>query len=645
MAEIQFDAGTLLAADDGNYELTYALVPHGERCRSNLGEFAVDTGAFSIPEDLTGMAVNLDHKREQPVAAFKQLKDQADTMLATFKFANTKEGRDAYADAKNPNGKRRHVSVEARDVVIKAGKAISGRVFGAALVESPAFPSATLLAAAADTPVVPDTEEAPAEEPASTTEHTENEFVDENGVTWHRVEDVETKTEAAPDGSEKTTTTTTVVEETTPGEVPATPEEDAVGVPNTLNAGKAPVTTEQRPVDLRNLFAAMNRAKVRQATNEDMTLLASTSTLLGGAPEQIASTLTAALSDVKISGTNSLPVGGAAIQPNWVGQLNQGIGYERIYVPLAKTGTDITAEGKKGYKVHRGTSASPVDSYASTGEWAGNKAAIGSGTGFTDPFTSTLHRFAFGDDIAREFVDLPGGAEVLATYFSLIKEDHLVWSDEWARLAWIALAGNPIAVSAAIPATYPTALGIVMQAIRAVNKAKADKRRDKATFVIVNDEAAEAIDFTPFEHIPEFLKFSWNLDHSDLKAGDVILVNGDNGITGSPAALAGADYALELDELAGGPLWIDALNIAQGGIDRAIHGYLQEFQVRPEAVKVVGTPQDRANTTAYPAGRLIKAGAVVYRVTIAGTSGASAPTAPSVGATVADGTATLLRLV
>lgn len=643
MTDIQFDAGTLLASDDDNLELTYALVPHGEKCRSNLGEFEVGIGMFSIPEDLTGMSVNLDHKRERPVAAFVALTDQPDTMLARFRFRKDDDGRAAYADAKNPNGKRRHVSVEASDVVIRAGKAIAGRVFGAALVENPAFPSATLLAAAADT------------EPASSYEsHSEDEFTDGDGKKWKRVYDStsESTTETAADGSTTTTSTSTWTEATTPAETSTDTdnnEEDAVSVPNTLTAGKAPAatpaTTEARPVDLRTLFAAMNRARVRQATAEDTTLLAAHSAGLGGAPEQIAATLMAALSDIKISGSGSLPVGGAAIQPNWVGQLEQGIAYERQFVPLAKTGTDITAEGKKGYKVHRGTAGAPVDSYAAAGAWAGNKASIASGTGWTDPFTSVLDRFAFGDDVAREYYDLPGGEAVLAAFFSLIKEDHLVWSDEIARLIWVSMAGNPTAKSAAIPTDYPEALGIVMQAIRRVNRQKADKRRDRASFVIVNDEAAEAIDFTPFEKIPEFIKFSWNLDRSDLKAGDIVLVNGDNGITGSPAALAGASYALELDELAGGPLWIDALNIAQGGVDRAIHGYLQSFQVRPEAVELVGTPESRQNSTAYPVGRLIKASSVVYRVTVAGTSGGSAPTAPAVGATVADGGATLLRLV
>lgn len=615
MNDIRIYAGTLTASATER-TATGLLVPYGEECASNLGRFQVDTGAFSIPTDLTGLGLNVEHEREHVVGGITALTDSPQGVVATFGFADTPEGEKALLDARS--GKRSKLSAEVKDVVIKAGKAVSGRIFGAALTTAGAFPSATLLASAVDTETAP----------------------------------VQTETDPiVPDEAAQNSDATEVAPVT-----PSTANESETPVanataPNTLTAGKSggstTTTTEERPkpFSLPTLFAAMNRAKVRQATAEDMTLLASTAGMLGGSPEQIASTLMAALSDIKISGAGSLPIGGDAIRENWVGQINQGITYERQFVPLAKTGTEITAEGKKGYKVHRGTEESPVNSFATAGRWAGNKAAIGSGTGWTEAAGSELHRFAFGDDVAREYYDLPGGAEVLAAFFALIKEDHLVWSDELARLAWIELAGNPVAKSGSIPTDYPGSLGVVMQAIRLAQKPKADKRRDKVSFVIVNDEAADELAYTPFEKIPNFVKFAWNLDGEGLVDGDIVLVNGDNGISGSPSATAGAKYALELDELPGGPLWIDALNIANGGVDRAIHGYLQEFQVRPEAVVTVGTPETRANSTAYPEGRLVKVSAVVYRVVVAGTSGGSNPTAPAVGATVTDGGTTLLRLV
>ena len=52
----------------------------------------------------------------------------------------------------------------------------------------------------------------------------------------------------------------------------------------------------------------------------------------------------------------------------------------------------------------------------------------------------------------------------------------------------------------------------------------------------------------------------------------------------------------------------------------------------------------RANTTAVTLGQEIQfTGGEKFTVTIAGTTAASPPTAPAVNATVADGTATLLR--
>lgn len=642
MHTIEIDAGTLTASRDTR-TVTGLLLPYGEPCRSNLGMFSVDPGVMSIPADLTGMSLNVEHQRERVIGSPVSMRETDKGIVATFSIARTPEGDAALNEIEA--GTRKHLSVEAAEMKIKDGKATAGKLFAAALVKVPAFPSATLLAAAADTVL--------AEEVAVSDSSYVSEYTDEAGVTWRRVEQYQSSTDQTQgeDGSTVTTSTssTTVTEEPIAAEEQQENEEDAaMALPNTLTAGKASAaaaTTEPRPVHLPSLFASINRARFRQATDEDMLLLAAaTPGVLAGDPEKVAKTLMAALSDITISGAGSLPVGAGAIQPNWVGQLNQGITYKRKYVPIAKTGTDITAEGKKGYQVHLGTEAAPVNDYAQAGRWAGNKAAIGSGNGFTVSAQSVLHKFALGNDIGREFFDLPGGAEVLAAYFSRLKESHLMWSDEFAKLAWIDMAGVPVAKSTAIPTDYPATLGMVMQAILAVNKEKADKRSDKASFVIVNDEAAEQLSFTPFEKIPNYVKFSWNLDGSGLVDGDVVVVKGDMGIVGSPAVLGGASYALELDELPGGPLWIDALNIAQGGIDRAIHGYLQEFQVRPEAVKMIGDPEARANATAYPEGRIIKVAAVIYRVVVAGTTGGAAPTAPAVGATVVDGSATLLRL-
>jgi hypothetical protein len=65
-------------------------------------------------------------------------------------------------------------------------------------------------------------------------------------------------------------------------------------------------------------------------------------------------------------------------------------------------------------------------------------------------------------------------------------------------------------------------------------------------------------------------------------------VQGDIGIDDTPAVIVGARRAIEFDELAGGPVIVDALEIAKGGIDRAVHGYLQTFVRRAAGIVKVG---------------------------------------------------------
>src|SRR5690606_12947420 len=144
--------------------------------------------------------------------------------------------------------------------------------------------------------------------------------------------------------------------------------------------------------------------------------------------------------------------------------------------------------------------------------------------------------------------------------------------------------------------------------------------------------------------IPEFVNFTASTDWQGTGDG-LVLVVGDTGITSTPSVIVGSGKAVEFDELPGGPLRIDALDLAKGGVDRAIHGYLQIFIVRDEAVVHIGTADARANTTAYEVGDLAKAGAIVYQAIKAGTPNGTAPPAPAVAATGEDGTVTWKRLV
>lgn len=601
---VQIEGGNVLASLEDR-TLTGLLLPYGEEGRTNVGRFTVEAGAVTIPADPNVAGLNLDHDRFQPVGRATRIWEEPAGVMATFEIARTPEGDAALTDPT-----RRCLSAEFT-TGIKDGKATGGRLVGAALVARGAFPSAQVLAE--DTP----DEEVTASDTTVTEDHTETVYTDEDGHTYRRVYDATTTTIITPPTEqEHEVTATATTAETTPTAIPPTQRPDAP---------KAPAARTE--VSAREVFAAF--AAVRDPL------------ALSNPPADAVKVL-AALSDITTTG---LLNGGQVARPNWLGQLYQGIPYEREYITLGNLGTDITYAGKQGYTLHRGTAASPVDRLGGT--WAGNKTEIPSGTGFTKGQSSTLARYAFGADIAREFFDLPGGEEAIEAFFRLVLEDHLIWADERALATWRLVAGLPIA-----PATYPSvdghdyenALGQVIQGLLAVKAKKSDLRRDTPTFIIANQLAYEQLIYTPKDLVPEFVSFTASTDWQGTGDG-LRLVVGDTGIESTSSVIVGAGKAVEFDELPGGPLHIDALDLARGGVDRAIHGYLQTFEVRPEAVVQVGTPDNRANATAYKVGDLARVSAIVYQAVTAGTTSGSAPTAPAVGATVVDGTVTWRRLV
>jgi hypothetical protein len=575
MPDILIEGGEVLANLDER-TITGLLLPYGEEGRTNVGRFKVMAGDIAIPEDPSVVTLNLDHDRFQPTGRATRLWEQLPHgIMATFAVGRTPAGDQALADARDPNGLRRCLSAEFK-TGIKNGRATGGVLAGAALVQRGAFPSAQVLAADAEADDEATVIEA-GDEATVAEDHSEAIYTDEDGRTYRRVYDSVT-TEAATENGTQTTVTTTITEEQTDAAAEVETEQEqevsASAVPATQRAGAPLATARQRTADLQTVFAAMADVKNHKP----------------GQPEPTdALAVLAALSDIKMNGTGALPVGGDVIQPNWVGQLYQGIAYERQFITLGTLGTDITAGGKKGYTLDRGTASSRVEHF--DGTWAGNKTAIPSGQGFTASKASELFRFAFGVDIAREFFDLPGGAEVVEAFLRLVAEDHLVWSDEIARQTWVTMAGAPIA-----PKTYPGvdghdyagAIGQVIQGILAVKGKKADGRRDQPSFVIANEAAYEQLIYTPKDLIPEFVNFTASTDQEGTADG-LKLVVGDVGIEDTPAVIVGSSKAVEFDELPGGPLHIDALDLARGGVDKAIHGYLQRFIVRPEAVVLVGT--------------------------------------------------------
>lgn len=569
MEPVIIDAGTLTFNED-DLTATGLLIPFGVPARSNLGTFTFAAGDITIPTDYTGMSLNVEHKRENVVGGFTNAWEQPEGVMATFAYAKTDAGRQAFADGRS--GKRKHLSAEVAHVRIKDGKALPGaNLFAAAQVEKPAFEGATLLAAEDTAP-----SEFDSPERASTSRYI-SEFTDEDGTRWRRVEenvstttvtkvtndsDAEAPAEDNPEGGSTVTATATE-----PGQTPAT-----AAAPGTLLAGAA--AQEPKDVDLGTLFAAM--ATVKNGSDPD------------------AETLLAALSDIKYNTTGGLTTSASGVlQPAWVGKLWQGKRYQRKYLDLfTHLYGGIQLGGRKGFKLNQGT--------ALVQKWSGNKSEMPSGTATTSVTGATVQPYGYAADYAREWWDLEGGAEVLQAFFEGVVDSYAKVTDEDGLRAVFTAASRASAdldrliAPGTFPAVaghdYPPAMGMVIQAIEAVSDAD-----DDAASVVVNPTAWNQLLYTPKDLVPEYVSFGVTAGTGEGNAdGKVVVKKAADGFfpgldPAAPQVLGGAKSAVEFREHGQTPIEIDALNIAKGGIDKARLGYLETFIVRPESLVLIGT--------------------------------------------------------
>lgn len=557
MHDITIQGGEILA-DLDERSLTGLLIPYGEEGQTNAGRFTVQAGSIELPADPSVVTLNLDHDRYQPIGRASRVWETDAGIMATFTVARTPAGDAALADTTRPA-----LSAEFKTDIDANRVARNGILAAAAKVKAGAFPSARVLAELAD-----DEEEGE----VTAVDKSEYLYTDEDGRTYRRAYESVTTTKETDEGTTSTTVTTSTETQAAAADI----EKEAVmaeqqetvqagTVPGTLASGGGQAVLASRMPDVHAIAGAIAALKTNRNDQEAVEVLA-------------------ALSDI------TLTTAGDAIQPNWMGLIANGVPYVQEFITLFNPGNEIYAGGKKGYKIKRGTSGAPVDA-PFDGTWAGNKAAIKSYQGFSTTHQSVLDRWAIGEDIGREFYDLPGGMDFVLAFLQFLQEDYLIWQDELALGYTVTAAGAPVApTTSAYPTNYPAALGHLIQGILAVKKRKADGRRDTPTFAIMNDA-----DYTDLiyaaggeQNLPAFVNISLSTASNGTVDGNVQIVNGDVGIEDTGATLVGASYAIDFDRPAGGLLEVDALDLARGGVDKAVHGYLQTFVKRPEALVLIG---------------------------------------------------------
>jgi hypothetical protein len=564
MTDLVLDGGTLLASLDDDRSVEGLLVPFGEEGRSNLGRFSVTTGAFSIPADVPNtVGLNRDHEREQVIGRASVLRETAQGVVGRFTFAATPEGDAALEDFRT--GRRRHLSAEVADVVIRAGRAVSGRIFGAALVERPAFPSATLLAAAADTPeVVVDGEVAPPEGEQVEASHDTTETI---------------KTERLPDGRLRVTRTVVTVTEQTP-DAPADGQQEGDTVTEQTPAtgafarftGNAPTAAPRPKASPATLLASLvDGAKRADATllaevAEDMTPSAMCS-ILAEATRTKDATLLAALTDVRISGTGSA---GDSMPPQWLGKLWNDKPFERKVVPLFAHADLKSLKISGGWRWKTKPAMAP---------WTGNKSNVPSGPVETEPADEvSAVRWAGAHDVGREFrdFDVP---DFWADYFAAMTESYARLTDA-AALADVLTASLGNATTAG---TVPT--GISAAAAYIVDGALATLDTATPTHALVAKDLWRDLVLTPKDKVLEYLNASLGLEEGSLAGFRII----PHATIPAGTVAVGARSALTVYELSTTPLRVEGLDMVRGGIDPGLFGYSATVTNNEDALTLVGS--------------------------------------------------------
>lgn len=543
--DVQIEAGSLYANAEDRI-VSGLLLPYGEIGQTNLGRFSIDAGTVDIPADPDIVTLNVDHNREEPVGRAVELTETPAGIVGTFKIAATEDGDNLLAEI--ADGTRSKLSAEVKNVVIRARKAVSGSLFGAAVVAQGAFPSAALLAEFAE-----DTD--PEEEGENVAEDAtlEAEILEvvpdpegnvEEIVTDDLPEQVIVDVVNPVDGAVESTV---FVPETqnTQGEN----NMGAATAPETLQAHKAAPVSEGLATivsDLSRAAKAGSRSLFAEiAQREDA---------------RAATSLFAALEDITFDGVGSVGVNTA--QPQWLGELWLGKTYQRKYTALIGSGvlTGLTMEAWKW-------NAKPA-----VAAWTGNKTAVPSNEPSTTPVTITAQRWAGAHDWAREFRDF-GRTDVIESALRLMTESYAKVTDAACLDGLLAGATDVVAGSA----TTQVAWNRIMDGIEAVIETATP------TFAVVAQDLYRELVMTTSNDSLAYLNASLGLE-SGTAAGFQIIPSAD---LEAGNVLVGAREAATHYELGGSPIRVEAEAISVGGFDLGLFGYSATHVGTPAGLALV----------------------------------------------------------
>lgn len=502
------------------------LVPYGPVGHTSAGPLTVRAGAIRLPEDLSRVKLLREergHDRVVPIGHLVSAEDRADGLYGVFQVGSTPDADAAVVEASERL--RDAFSVELHDVQTAEGGAVTAADLTAAvLVATPAFADARVVDVAASRTPEPPAGDTGA--PAGATEPGAG--VSDAPLT----DDAPAPEPDDPDDAGDGTNDDPQEEPTMPTSTAATAAGVTASAPAGVPAGQTggSVSTVQSMADVYATMAALHTSR---ATPE----------------------VSAALSDITMSANV------ATQPPQYVGELWDGVAYQRRIVPLLASGR-LTSNKVTGW---RWSVAPEVD------DWAGDKAEVPSNAATTEAVETTAQRLAGAHDIDRAMRDF-GNTEYFAAYYRAMAESYAKKSD--------ARAAEAIA-AAAQASTVPSGSGLVDQIVAGALAMPEDVT---PTFILIaRDLLGEAFGLTR-DTVPALLAMTLGLDGTG--AVDGVRIASHSAVP-SGTVIVGARQAMTFYELPGSPIRVGAVDLVNGGVDEGVFGYYATIANHAAALQAV----------------------------------------------------------
>ena len=240
--------------------------------------------------------------------------------------------------------------------------------------------------------------------------------------------------------------------------------------------------------------------------------------------------------------------------PSFVGELWAGRGYFQRYAPLVTAGT-LTGQDMTGW---RWVNTPDV------GDYAGNLAEVPTNVVTAESVPFTAARVASGHKVDRIHVDMPNPA----FWDSFYRER----TDNYARLMdgkVLAHLSNVANHTAVVNATTDPWEKLIIGAQNVLEFAVPD-------FALIGADLYRQLAMTTEVDKLAFLNASLGLEEGSLNGFRIVGAPASN-VSLNGKVIVGASASTTLYQLPGGPIRVEALDVAHGGIDAGLFGYYSLF--------------------------------------------------------------------